>query len=1231
MSESISLSNSYESTVSSSNETKVDNVVDEVQKTQPVQQKKPTLAELIAMQKAGTLPKQYTQKEKIAAGTDMSNGSVKTQQVETTPTTTDKKPTLAELIAMQKAGTLPKQYTEKEKIAAGTDLSNGNPPAKKPTLAELIAMQKAGNLPKQYTQKEKIAAGTDMSNGSVKTQQVETTPTQTTTDKKPTLAELLAMQKAGTLPNEFQKQKAPVEEVVKRESFIHREISAIEEEVSKYGDGREAQIKEENLYYSERELTVLQNMFEFFMKKAPNILSTMFSNRDKAEELADAVLNLTYSKRLALDFVSQMLKEEFETHTDSHSLFRENTSATRVAKSFLAKVGRKYLLDIYKPFVQEIIHSDISFEIDDHRETDKEKLETNKQNLFEACRKLFDLVIDSFDLLPPGVKLLARIFNEYAAQFFGELSDDSRNSLTGSFIMLRYINPAIFSPEKYGIVDDPKEISMSGRRNLILLSKVLQNLSNGVKFIQEKEPFMLPLNVILDEYLDKFKRYFRRIVNVAKNFPFVLVVEETAITDMKPIALIHKELCERADEIIGTSSSEISEEFCKYMVSLGKYSDKTHSFGEFKEEIQIKLKEFLIKNKHEAVYISSFSCEINGNKIDGILIVTLHHIVILDQSFNVVKEIHVFDIQNVTSANKMGMSFQLKDGTSLVGETVHPDQIIIAMLRSFKSSFADGVYGFVVDVPSHRSAAFKNVFSLQTFNTCGGFSGIYNAFCTYKKVPINESVQAFIEGTKEGLEGAKELNCLMFNTTDPNNKNDAMSPTEFQPVLSALRTNKYFTKLNIESTSLVGCEEELKKVLEDNETLECIRLNDVGIKEWDTILCAYIEKNKSHNIKEIDLGNNKLESKALASLAKIIVKYQINKINLNHCISNDKSISSFFEGFQECLEKKIHLPLTSLKLEGAKMGSESLDFMTNQFAKIFPNLMELNLSNLDVKNSGEVVNVLKGLNFLVQVDLSGISIGKKTETGLAKIVSTLNNLKELHLRNCSIPATVLKEVIENLKSSEVILDLQGMQFDDEGINSLAESIKINKNIISFDISQTNVKDKGLSKILDALVENTVVETLNISKTINGDDTEGLMAALLKYLKKATSLKNLILEGGNKTDQQLGLNMIPVLNSLVKNEHIVSLDIQSQGMGNKGAFALANLLKITKTLQTLKWDQNEIGIFGLRAVVDSMRVNTSVKELQLPILDCRALRVQGKFNDGNKIIGELVKSVQKKGL
>ncbi|EMD46461.1 Hypothetical protein EHI5A_136440 [Entamoeba histolytica KU27] len=84
MSESISLSNSYESTVSSSNETKVDNVVDEVQKTQPVQQKKPTLAELIAMQKAGTLPKQYTQKEKIAAGTDMSNGSVKTQQVETT-------------------------------------------------------------------------------------------------------------------------------------------------------------------------------------------------------------------------------------------------------------------------------------------------------------------------------------------------------------------------------------------------------------------------------------------------------------------------------------------------------------------------------------------------------------------------------------------------------------------------------------------------------------------------------------------------------------------------------------------------------------------------------------------------------------------------------------------------------------------------------------------------------------------------------------------------------------------------------------------------------------------------------------------------------------------------------------------------------------------------------------------------------------------------------------------
>ena len=327
-------------------------------------------------------------------------------------------------------------------------------------------------------------------------------------------------------------------------------------------------------------------------------------------------------------------------------------------------------------------------------------------------------------------------------------------------------------------------------------------------------------------------------------------------------------------------------------------------------------------------------------------------------------------------------------------------------------------------------------------------------------------------------------------------------------------------------------------------------------------------------------------------------------------------------------ESKQQLKVRSLNLSNAKFGAEVMDFMTNSFSRVFPNLTELVLANATVPKGATLVPVLRGLNFLVNLDVSGLTIRKNTVTEISKLILSLNNLKQLHMRDSTIPASVLKEIVNSIKGTGVALDLAGSQLDAECADVLAECLRISKNITSLDVSDTPLKDAGLTKILNALIENTAVETLNISRVFGGDGREALMTALTRYLKKTTSLTSLTMVGGTKQDQQLGLNMIPVFNAIVKNDRIVSLDVQSQGMGNKGAFALANLVKITTSLQSLKWDENQTGMFGIRAIIDAMRVNTSVKELQLPILDCRALQVRGEF--GNvRVINELVKSLQTK--
>ena len=64
-------------------------------------------------------------------------------------------------------------------------------------------------------------------------------------------------------------------------------------------------------------------------------------------------------------------------------------------------------------------------------------------------------------------------------------------SLIGGYIYLRFFNPVIVTPDAMNIIaTKPNRIQ---RRNLILVAKVLQNLSNGLLF-GDKEIYMKVLN-----------------------------------------------------------------------------------------------------------------------------------------------------------------------------------------------------------------------------------------------------------------------------------------------------------------------------------------------------------------------------------------------------------------------------------------------------------------------------------------------------------------------------------------------------------------------------------------------------------------------------------------------------------------------------------------------------------------------------------------------------------------
>ena len=100
------------------------------------------------------------------------------------------------------------------------------------------------------------------------------------------------------------------------------------------------------------------------------------------------------------------------------------------------------------------------------------------------------------------------------------LSPSSRSSLSseiqslqGGYLMLRFFNPAIVAPESSKLV--VTRPSKQLQRNLVLIAKVLQNLSNGVEF-GGKESYMSCVNSYITAKAPRIKEFYRRIEEVGE-------------------------------------------------------------------------------------------------------------------------------------------------------------------------------------------------------------------------------------------------------------------------------------------------------------------------------------------------------------------------------------------------------------------------------------------------------------------------------------------------------------------------------------------------------------------------------------------------------------------------------------------------------------------------------------------------------------------------------------------
>jgi len=109
-----------------------------------------------------------------------------------------------------------------------------------------------------------------------------------------------------------------------------------------------------------------------------------------------------------------------------------------------------------------------------------DQLNSNHIALLNAVSNVMKSITSSIPICPPPLRLLCEVMKISVARKFPKFSARS----VAGFLFLRFFNPVIVAPDK--IISNVRPES---RRKLILVSKVLQNIANGLEF-GDKEEFM---------------------------------------------------------------------------------------------------------------------------------------------------------------------------------------------------------------------------------------------------------------------------------------------------------------------------------------------------------------------------------------------------------------------------------------------------------------------------------------------------------------------------------------------------------------------------------------------------------------------------------------------------------------------------------------------------------------------------------------------------------------------
>jgi len=263
------------------------------------------------------------------------------------------------------------------------------------------------------------------------------------------------------------------------------------------------------------------------------VMFTLYGNQYESRE-----------EHLLLTMFQSVLSAQFETTNDFNSLLRANTPVSRMMTTYTRRgPGQGYLKTVLSERINSLIEcKELNLEINPLKVYEQmvKKIEEDNGSLppelpravtpdvaaanadvqaiiaprinmlMDIANSFIATIIQSIEQVPYGIRWICKQIKSLTKRKYPDATEFMICTLIGGFFFLRFVNPAIVTPQTYMLVDgNPGKHPI---RTLTLIAKMIQNLANKPSY--SKEEFMMLLNPFIENNKQRINKFLLELCEV---------------------------------------------------------------------------------------------------------------------------------------------------------------------------------------------------------------------------------------------------------------------------------------------------------------------------------------------------------------------------------------------------------------------------------------------------------------------------------------------------------------------------------------------------------------------------------------------------------------------------------------------------------------------------------------------------------------------------------------------